>query len=300
MKNGFLLLIVFLFSGFFCFAQDKENSDDSTYWTNSKEHDWSFDDFEFAGKPTIETSYGVANIGLKSINSSFMKVGMAELRLGYAKQKPFNDYIVKYSNQYLLLGNLSADLNSKSGNSVDLEPEMWKVGAGSISGYGYTIGSSSIIPYHSASFTLTRLNVKNLSLIGADSLILTPKDKENLELFNQSFRFGTTSEGGIRIHLVPIIALNAAYERSVIFPRVLFWKLAGSVILEGIATGAIDAFVKEIMDDSPAAGPIANFLLKNALSFGMQQLRHEKMNWPFNSVEPLYTDTWKVGITFTF
>jgi hypothetical protein len=129
---------------------------------------------------------------------------------------------------------------------------------------------------------------------------LDDPEKLNLEAFNKTFRFGTTTEGGLRIQLVPVIALNAGYERSVIFPRLLVWKFAGSLLIEGVTTGAIDAFVKEIMEESPAAGPIVNFVLKNALSFGMQQLRHEKMNWPFKSVEPLYADSWKVGVTFTF
>lgn len=301
MKKFFLLFTVLIFSGFICLAQDDSDSVDIDIDDCEDVHDWEwsfedFDGFEFNGRPTIETPYGVANVGLKSIDKNFMNVGIAELRLGYAKLKNYKSgNVVKYNNHYLLLSNLSSELNSKSKNLQDLNPEMWRFGFGSISGYGYSFGNSAIIPYTSGSFMWTRLNVKDFSAFRMDST-----DRKTLELFNESFRFGTITEGGLRVQLAPIISLNAGYERTVVFPRVLVWKFLGSAVIEGIAGGAIDAFVKEIMHNSPAAGPIVNFVLKNALSFGMYQLRHEKMNWPFKSAEPLYTDTWKVGLTFTF
>jgi len=54
------------------------------------------------------------------------------------------------------------------------------------------------------------------------------------------------------------------------------------------------------MDASPTAVPVVHFLLKNGLSYGVYQLRKEKMNYPFDSEAPIVNDTFKVGVTFIF
>ncbi len=56
----------------------------------------------------------------------------------------------------------------------------------------------------------------------------------------------------------------------------------------------------EVFESSPAAGPIVNFLLKNALAYGFYELRQEKMNWPFNSEAPIAYDQFKFGVTVVF
>jgi hypothetical protein len=62
----------------------------------------------------------------------------------------------------------------------------------------------------------------------------------------------------------------------------------------------LDTFINEVFKSSPAAGPIVNFVLKNALAYGIYELRQEKMNWPFSSEAPLAFDQFKVGVTFIF
>ena len=57
---------------------------------------------------------------------------------------------------------------------------------------------------------------------------------------------------------------------------------------------------KEIFESSPQAGPIVNFLLKNALAYGIYELRQSDMNWPFTTTPPLSFDTFRLGATFTF
>ena len=118
--------------------------------------------------------------------------------------------------------------------------------------------------------------------------------------YNESFRFGTSNEAGIRIKPIENLILDAAYERSVVFERHLFWKWAGSAIIETAAQGLIDGFINEVFESSPAAGPIVNFLLKNGLAYGLYELRQEKMNWPFNSEAPLSYDQFKFGVTVVF
>jgi hypothetical protein len=93
---------------------------------------------------------------------------------------------------------------------------------------------------------------------------------------------------------------EAGYERSIVFERHLFWKWAGSGIIEVAAQGLLDAFIKEIFKSSPSAGPIVYFVLKSALGYGLYELRQEKMNWPFSSAPPIAFNNIKFGVTFTF
>jgi hypothetical protein len=94
--------------------------------------------------------------------------------------------------------------------------------------------------------------------------------------------------------------LDAGYERSIVFQRHLFWKWAGSGLIEAAAQGLLDGFIYKIFKSSPAAGPIVNFLLKNALAYGIYELRQEKMNWPFNSEAPIAFDQFKFGVSVVF
>ena len=59
-------------------------------------------------------------------------------------------------------------------------------------------------------------------------------------------------------------------------------------------------FINKIFKSSPAAGPVVNFLLKNALAYGIYELRQDEMNWPFPSAPPIALDNVKFGVTLTF
>jgi hypothetical protein len=97
-----------------------------------------------------------------------------------------------------------------------------------------------------------------------------------------------------------LIVLEAGYERAIVFERHLFWKWAGSGIIELAANGLLDVFIKEVFKSSPAAGPIVFFVLKSALGYGLYELRQDKMNWPFPSAPPIAFDNIKFGVTFVF
>ncbi len=281
--------------------------------THSNEWDWQWDedwmDWEFHGRPTIELNYGIPKIDIKSLNTEFGKTGVVEVKLGYSTLREYDEYISKYRFRYIFLSNFSKDFAEKENNSNKLKGDIWRFGIGWQEGYGYQIGKSAIIPYTSNTAVWTRLkehytDIKNLPIDNAYHGDLAPvissQEAKTLDLFNDAFRFGTSTEGGIKLQPIPLLTLNAGFERTIVFPRHLFWKHLGSMCVEWIGLGMADFFTREIMDESPAAGPIMNFILKNAVSFGMYQLRREKMNWPFKSAEPLTIDTFKFGITFTF
>ncbi len=324
MKNLLFLIFILLISVGAASAQDKDTiivkNDDGTKDTiivnNEEDYSgnhsfrhhrwgkWNFDVWseEFSGRPTISAIFGMSNPTIKDFNESLTDPGLLELKLGYTSKSSTStaEGILKYHFRFLFLSNFSKDLSTKD-SSNGIETKAWRFGLGRSNGYGYKFGSSAVLLYNSYSLDWSKVDVKTfpltIQLLNNSKLI---SDMEKLNLYDGTIRFGTSSEGGIKIQIIPQITLDAGYERSVIFQRHLFWKWLGSAVIEAAGQIAVDNFVNEIMDFSPYAVPVVNFVLKNALSYGVYELRHEKMNWPFKSAAPLSYDQFKFGVTFVF
>jgi hypothetical protein len=307
-----VLTVIFLAGSTSLFARDEENGkekakalkQDSTETSdrdNHSDYDWhdfkaKFDLFDsfLNHSPSVSLTYGFSSINIHNFSSTFAEPNVPEIKLGYTSEKPIwsEDGILHLKYNYLFLSNITTDISGTPAAN-EIESNLWRFGFGWARGYGYRLGSSSsIIPYNSFSFNWSRLDVKNF-----------PANQDNankLSLFNDAFRFGTGSEAGLRIKVIPIVNIEVGYERSIIFERHLFWKWAGSALIEAGGNWALDAFVDKIMDSSPYAAPIVGFVLKGALAYGIYELRQEKMNWPFESATPLAYDQFKFGLTFNF
>jgi len=307
------LLLIFLLSLFLmipAYAQEKDTTNTDSTKTDAEEGWESVDnnsgagevnkwddigshifDFKIKGAPTISFSYGTYQMTLKSISQSFNKPGMLELKLGYTTEKSYygSDDVIKYKFEYFHISNFTTDLAGNK-NSSDLNTNSWRFGFGWASGYGYDLGNGfSIIPYHAISIDWTQMDMQTTPA-AADDIHTT-------DLFNKDFRFGNSFQGGVQFKFVHNLAIDASYERLVVYPRHLFWEWGMGMVIEGAGQGLVDLFVDKVLDSSPEAAPIVNFLLKNALSFGIYELRQDKMNWPFETVAPLAFDQFKVGIT---
>lgn len=276
--------------------EDSEDDEDTMESWKDWNWEWDWDDFDkkdFFKSPTITLNYGLSKMNLEGFSSSLADPGLLELKLGYTSDKVYGPAdIVKYAYKYLHLSTFTTDLRGSEDDSMKLETDMWRFGFGRASGYGYKLGEAAIIPYYSYALNWSRVDFR-------DS-ISNRADYETAELFDETFRFATSTEGGIRFKLFSPLILEAGYERSVVFPRHLFWKWLGSAGLEAAGQWVLDEFIENIMDSSPYAGPIINFVLKNALSYGIYELRQEKMNWPFKSAAPIAYDQFKFGLTFVF
>ena len=271
--------------------EDNGGAEKVDNWDNIGSHMF---DIKIKGAPTININYGSGKMNLKSINQNFAKPGMVELKLGYTTEKTYgeSDYILKYKFNYFHLSNFTPDL-SGSKNSDGLNTDAWRFGFGSASGYGYDLGCGySIMPYYQSSIDWTKIDMKTTPTAAADVY--------TTDLFNKTFRFGNSMEGGIQFKFMNTFAVDASYERSVVYPRHLFWKWGMGMIIEEAGQGLLNVFIDKILDSSPVAAPIVNFVLKNALSFGIYELRQDKMNWPFETVAPLAFDQFKVGVTIVF
>jgi hypothetical protein len=290
-------LICLLFMGA-TFAQEEDSTG-----TNSRHHNWYQwkNDFNFLhegfhGRPTLSFLYGFSNMSMKDAQRNYADPDLLEMKIGYtSKRSTWDDNdIFNYSNKYLQISYFSTELANTS-NNPDVLSKMWRIGFGKASGYGYGFGDFSLVPYHASGFAWSRVEMlpDKIQTFAA----LPPS---GLEDFDQTIRFGTSAEGGLMFTFADHYTIEAAYERSIIFRRHLFGKWVMSAIIEDITQSLMDGFINGVLDHSPKAAPVVNFLLKNALSYGIYELRQSKMNWPFNTEPPLSYDQFKFGVTIVF
>ncbi len=292
MINKSLILTVLALLTFSLNAQD----------TGKDKKTWEFDlygkEYFYKSRPTIDITYGSSKISLKNSGVNFNDAGLIEVKLGYTYlgKSKYSKSISRFESNFLYGSYISSKINAKK---ISGEDKTWRFGVGNANGYGYMLGKkSSLVLYNSNSFTWTRYDYGFPSAMPPEEEISQPFI--SLKDFNNTVRFGTTTEAGIIIPIAGFVNLQAQYDRTLVIPRHLFWKHLGSMMIEAIGQSAVDGFVKAIMKSSPTAGPILNFILKNALAYGLYELRREKMNWPFNSTEPLMFESFKAGFTFTF
>lgn len=257
--------------------------------------------FDFHGKPAISLLFGQGYISLFEMGSKIAKPNFGELRLGYLTEKSFffSENLMKYKYSYASLSNISSKLG-KTPAASEISMDAWQFGFGWDNGYGYRFGKSALIFYNANGLNWTRFRATD----GLDNLVvknlLPASDANALALFDSRFRFGTRTEAGVKLQIIPELILDASFERSAIFPRLLFWKAAGSYLIETTAQVLLGQFIEKVMDSSPVFGPIVNFVLKNGLSYAIYEFRKEKMNWPFKTAAPIFNDSFKMGMTFVF
>ena len=193
----------------------------------------------------------------------------------------------------MFLSNASDKNLNKSQSSSSIDNTLWRFGFGNKSGYGVKLGSVSILPYNSGSFSWSEFNYHKNEF--ADESEYT-----GLDDFAGTFRFGTTTEAGINFQLFNGFSIEPKYELSDIYPRHLFMENMTSLLIQAVGSELISQFSNAIMKNSPVAGTFVNFVLKNAYEFGYYQLRKDNMNWPFTSAAPLRYNTFKLGMSFIF
>lgn len=264
-------------------------------WDKEVMHDWEMDMnmFEFSGAPTLSLNYGLYKMSHKDLNGNFAEPRAFQLKIGHTDINEVwqSENLLTSRFNYISVSNITTDLADIAADDPDYETNSWKIEVGKSTGYGYKLGPTALFLTSGNTIDWTRLKMTETP---GDSL-----DKELTGLFNNTFRFGTSFEAGLRFQIIPQVSLEADYERSVVFPRHLFWKWLGSAAIENAGQFLIDRFIDEIVDSSPYFAPIISFLLKNGLNYGIYELRKDKMNWPFKSVAPLMYEQYKFGITFT-
>lgn len=177
---------------------------------------------------------------------------------------------------------------------------FWNFGIAHGDGLGYKLGKSGdIILGRETGFGWVRVQYPNEINLDTAGLPLTDFDFMQAR-FGDNVRFNQHFETFIKIRPVEYVSLDLGYQRNLIFPRFQFWYWTASGLIEGVASAVTDSFVKKIAKSSPYAGPVVNFILKNAISYAFMELRKNNMNWPVSGEEPLIINSFNCGLTFHF
>ncbi|HEY6625477.1 MAG TPA: outer membrane beta-barrel protein, partial [Ignavibacteriaceae bacterium] len=248
-----ILYLIILFTPFQISAQDStETEDDEWKWDDEWKLEWEEEWMTWSNKkPTLSLNYGFSDISRTDVEAPISDNNLFELKLGYTYKKTtkYSDDIEKSTFNYGFLNRNSTELAGSSETNSDIETDNWQFGLGWSGGYGYKLGAeSAVTPYYTSSFTWTNLDFADDSL--------SPNDERIKQLYDETFRFGSSYETGVRVQATSLIALEGGYERSIVFERHLFWKWAGSEIIEIASHGVLDVFIKEVFKSSPSAGPI--------------------------------------------
>jgi hypothetical protein len=281
------LLLILLCTGVAVGQDDSTRSYERHHW------DW----FKFHRNPTISLVYGWMQSSLDGSTQQFYSPRSAELRLGGLRQFDVDESvnIVEHRNDNLFLGVASKDLGGAV-NPGEIGFTAWRFGGAWEKGYGYKLTGASEGP---AINLLTSDGVQwtNLALKGG---ITNSADSAILGMYEGGVRFGTKSGAVVRFHILPLLAVDMSYERSAVYRRHKVWEWLGGVIVQGGGDWLLDRFVDRILRSTPEAAPAVNFVLKNALSYGVYELRKKNGNWPFASEAPISNDTFMIGLTMVF
>lgn len=297
MKHLFRMMLVLCMSAAYLLTGAEAYSQDKVF-------DWRDDDRdkrdiwreEYDHHPTIELHYGLPEFGLADFNRDFQEVGAAEIRVGHIGFREMDGPIVHSFGNYFKFSSFSRDLagGEEYTGSNDVNVYLLRFALENKDGYGYSFGKSALIPYTSVGYNITRIDPSDYTSA------YPANEADPLLTFGDKFRFGTSAESGLSLRLTDMIAVNAGYVRSVVFPRWLFWKYSVSSIIEMGGLGLIGEFVEAIAESTPVAGPIVNFVLKSGWSYTLYELRQDDMNWPFATAEPFTVYSFKAGISFVF
>ncbi|NLO19901.1 MAG: hypothetical protein GX121_08525 [Ignavibacteria bacterium] len=251
--------------------------------------------------PTIEFMWGAgkANTHSDLLSQEFLNNGLMDFRVGFTTKKINlanfrNSDIIDVSFNYLFLSRFSKDyMLGDLASQGKVEFDGWKFGATHSRGLAYKFNENSdLLLYNSKGIVWMDPNFSSDSI--GDQLA------ELKNRFGDAIRFGNCFEAGVKYQIIAPLAIDIAYERTVLYPRHLFWYWTASEMIEAAGHGLVNCFVYQVAKSSPFAAPVVNFLLQNIVSYAAFELRKSKMNWPFDTSMPILTDSYKIGISTAF
>lgn len=295
-----LILFLFNFSQVNLLAQEEETVD-TIYIDNDFEINiddelkelFELKDFSFKQKthPFLKVNYGFTKFSHKSSLQKFNDVGNIELKLGYTRSKSkYKKYIFSVKERFVSI-NFNDKKYYKTTTKNPIELSNIQIGFGNGESFGYKMRNFKISFGTGKEFKWTKTSFNRMT-IGKDTLIL--------DFYRDAFRFGDASASDITLEFFDFIGLNFNYNYGIVFPRHLFWKHLGSLVLEEATRSILSNYLDNVFKMRPAAGPVINFILRSSLSYLFYELKKDKMNWPFNTVSPLAYDSYRIGLKLTF
>ncbi|MBD3408773.1 MAG: hypothetical protein GF419_01075 [Ignavibacteriales bacterium] len=277
----------------------------------SQSTDWDYDGrryLAFFDQPTVGVGYGIATPGLQGLAGAIENVGALRFHIGYTGEwKLQYEGILELDEKRTTITYGSAALGARKVadrtlvpqpagslfSYAEYRPAYWRAMWEDISGFGHALGgNASATPYYAFGLGATKVLVNELDYDNQS-------DEAEWRRYD-GLRFTNNFASGFRLKPIEALELDLGYEASVVYPRVLFWMWLGSYAIERAGEEAISSFVGKVIEGTPEAAPVLNFLLKGAWSYALHELREENMHWPFETDAPLTTRQFHVGVNLKF
>ncbi len=280
-----------------CNCKECKKMRSSSEKKKSHSKEWNFKDINVQipklsmKNPFVEVSYGLGNSSVNSLIGKFQDAGFAEIKIGhYRNSLRGKDSVVLGSKSKFVQFSFFDQKLRKAVTTSDISTNTFRFGMGWADALGYKFGNSALLLGSEQGFGWSRLKVNDK--------LTDVSDLAKLRYYDNQFKFGINNAATLKFSIVPSVAVNVSYERAQVYQKVIFWRTAGSILAEQISYGILDEFIDEVVDHSSVGAPVINFILRNGLSYGIYELRKEKMNFPFKGEDPLMESTFKVGLSF--
>lgn len=301
-----LLMIVFLFafhSFVYCFdtidttGQKKKKADttEKSSFESIISRFYKYPSF-IENQATIELTYGSSNLGLpRPYNSVYAQNYNLGLKYGFTRIVP--EFIVPkrsyFASEFVFAENVSSHLKPSEIITKDLTTDRWDFGCGYRNGFGYIFDNDvNLAFYHSSSFDWSKTVFE-----------ISPADdaeKEFIRGIDNKFLFGNSFEGSVRYEVFDKTYIFISYEKSLAYPSFDFIQWSTSSMIELSLQRTLDYFSEEFLKSNPDVFPIANFVVKNGISYLIYGLKENYQFWPWKSDRPIINQNFKIGVSFLF
>jgi hypothetical protein len=240
---------------------------------------------------TLNANYGTAFADINQPSNNNINISRAyrlSVDYGFTRIYPLkNSKTMYYASEFISLSNISSGLDP-SKTKVGIPLDFWQIAIGYRNGYVLSLGAMQTILYHSNSINWSRSDFPNYKF---DSI-------SPLNLYDETFRFGTNWESGLTAKISYPLFFNVGFENSLIFPDFKLAQYAGSAIIELLTQRIIDFSTYLLIDKDQTLVPLLNFFLKNSVSLLFYEQRKKSSFYPFNSSPAMNIYSLKFGFSF--
>lgn len=251
---------------------------------------------EVKNKNFIEANWGAGDpyIVPNVCDERFAPVYPLLFKYGFSRINPYMPVENRFYNagEYVAIENITSHFHPKDwvkdGNTVDI----WRFLGGYLNGYGYIISGHHYAFNHASYLGWARSDIELPSQ--------NPDNQKILDKFDEKYRFTNGFEASVSMEMIENFYFKAAFNKSIIMPSFNFFEWMPGVLTELLIQRGIDAFGEQLLKRNPDIFPVANFLIKNSISFLLYELRKNKIFWPISSPAPLNVYYFSIGLNFVF
>ncbi len=240
--------------------------------------------FEYITSPKLNFEYGNNFYKGMPFKDNIQRTNFLSMNFG-EEQIYEKDNVIKSNIDLWRFSYKGWQMNDKNNNK--LKYDVWSLGLQENTDWGYKFDFFTFQPTVKKFYELSKVKFNN-KMDYTDTHFVA-----FLNRYEGNFRYSYTNVYGVNVKLWNV-GIGVSYNQQVIYPRIVFWKVAISELLEKISWEIVDGFFKNL----PAgAKPVFYSLFNAGIKYGWTKLRTDNLNWPYQSEKPMVFEN--VGLSFT-